>query len=605
MKKIIIGPGLMASFITLLLTCLSGIALYGQTQFVKHYNNPVAESDAYIKFSNNFAINGSTDNSFRILSASIKSRRDVGKFLELCFLKDDGTGRPTSPMKEILLDANVGDDPKVLEIISNSQGHYVFIRSGGEKESLTYLHLNAVGNLIAVRKLSCTTTPANTSNGSLQINQVIPIPNNSVALVGTLRDVIQIQSRVYFAIINLTSHTVTSQQQYDIDIDLDNTPDNLTGLSIYRYGTSGYFLAGISGDGNSNARPFLMRVGGTGIFSWIRNWQDSGGASLGIARSDDTRALPNMRLFAASDGSGSTYYGLLYGSAGNELRLIRYNPNVISGSGIVDVRMIYDVTFGLWGSAFMTDLDQVLTYPTIAVSYVHQLNSDGDSGSSFMVYNLLTHTAYYYNIFDGTSPVSGMRHAFTRSIVDHQPGSPGNKIPLYAGSESRDVASTQFLHHLYVRTAPIGSNPLETFGCHYDTPLTIFDIEDPIDYNLGTLEGQSTFTLSFTTVFFSGAIDIGFLAGEYCNGNGTFQVLGNNEVTDRSEEIANNSEEMLNEVERVRIYSFSGQMLYEASNLTIRECKDILIGQPGGLYVMERVMRNGERTTEKIFHGQR
>lgn len=598
MKKIFSIPGLMMPFVAFLLSCLSDVPLLGQSHFVKHYNNPVAESDAYVRFSNNFAVNGSSDNSFRILSAGLKTRPSSGTpVLELCFLKDDGTGRPTNPMREIVLDSKVGNNPKVLEIISNSQGHYIFIRGGNDQEALTYIHLNASGNLITTRILSWSSS--NNQAGTVQINQVIPITNNSVALVGSLKS--GGKSRVYFATVNLTNHVVTSQRQYEIDIDLDNQADNLTGLTIFRYGTLGYFIAGFSGS-EYNERPFLMRVNSTGDFTWFRNWQDIEGFILGLGWSDDSKALPNMRLFAGSDGSGSTYYGLMYGGETGELRLIRYNPNVISGSGIIDIHMISGLPAGLHGESYMTDIDQVLTYPTIAVTFVHKLNSNKDFGSGFMAYNLLTHTAFYYNVFDGTAPGGGMRHAFTRKVVDNLPGLQGNKVPLYVGSESRDVSSTQFMHHLYVRTQPIGSNPLENFECHAGTQLTI-DALDPVNFNLGNYQGQSPYILLFSSVSLSPTANIGFLAAEYCPGSG-FQSPNNME-TERTAPGEEAQQDILNEVERVRIYSFSGQLLYEASNLTIQECKDILIGQPGGFYLMERVMRNGERTTEKIFHGQR
>lgn len=588
----------MAPFITLLLSCLSGVCIYGQSHFVKHYNNPVAESDAYVRFSNNFVINGSSDNSFRILSAGFKERPGIGKvFLELCFLKDDGTGRPTNPMREIMLDGKIGSNPKVLDILSNSQGHYVFIRGGNDQETLSYIHLSASGNVITSRVLSWSSS--NNQAGTVQINQVISITNNSVALVGSLKS--GGQSRVYFATVNLTSHLITSQRQYEIDIDLDNQADNLTGLTIYRYGTLGYFIAGLSGS-EYNQHPFLMRVNGTGDFTWFRNWQDDEGFTLGLGRSDDAKALPNMRLFAGSDGGGSTYYGLMYGGITGELRLIRYNPNVISGSGIVDIRMIYGLPVGLDGEAYLTDIDQVLTYPTIVVPFVHKLNSSKDFGSGFVAYNLLTHTAYYYNVFDGSTPGGGMRHAFTRSVIDNLPGLQGNKVPLYVGSESRDVSSTQFMHHLYVRTQPIGSNPLENFECHAGTQLTI-DALDPVNFNFGNYQGQSEYILLFSSVSLPPTANIGFVAAEYCPGSG-FQSPDNEEI-ERTVPGEEAQQDILNDVERARIYSFSGQLLYEASNLTIRECKDILIGQPGGLYLMERVMRNGERTTEKIFHGQR
>lgn len=591
--------------------CYSGVILTAQAHYMKHYSNPVSESDAYIKYSFNFTLNATPDNSYKTISAGLKTRS--GKtYLELCFLKDDGSGRTTNPMREVEFADGSGTDGKVIQIISNSQGNYVFVRwakidpnSLNLYEKLTYLHFNPAGDLLSKHELKWNDAANGGLKGLIRINQIIQIPNNSIAMVGSIENSLPGGfERILFAIVNLNTHLITTVRQYSIDADLmneDNPDDEMDGLSILRFGTSGYFLGGALVD-DIGGRPFLMRVDASGGLMWVRNFPDPNGDILGKVYYDKPKALSSFRLFATNDGSGGTYYGFIYGSLDHWLRLIRFDPNanITSTSGLVDYHIITGFPFDFQGETFLSEINPVGSLPSITGTIVTRINQAGDQGSYFFSYNLLTNTGQLYDIYNGVTPTTGIKHGFTRNIIEGTLSTPGPKAPLYIGSETRDVSSTTKLRHLMVKTEPIGTNPFVAFACHNPQILTSEDISTPIEFNFGQNLGLFTFALSLTNEIITATTNIGFGSGDYCT-----NIVNpfNGKSTEREQDEKSDLDSDQNsDLAYVRIYNITGQLILERENVTISECQELLIDRPTGVYLLEREFASGKRSIEKVFH---
>ena len=590
--------------VALCLLCPFANMLTGQSPFVNHYFNPILESDQYVKYSFNSAINGTSDNSYRIISAGVKVSSGFNDaYLELCFLKEDGTGRSVNPMKEVSLLMSGSNDPKIIQIISNSQGHYIFMRLGGNNDKLIYSHINANGDLLSTHELLF--AESNPSAGKIQINQVIPGPVNTVAMVGTISaNNGSNPDRVFFAIVNIFTHSLLVQRQYMIDADLaggGSQEEYLYGLSLMRFGTTGYFIAGHSGD-EFSGQPFLMRVGTDGGFMWFRNWQFETDGVLGAGIFNNAKALPNMRLFSANDGAGGTYYGLIYGDLGQSLHLIRFNPNVISGSGIWDNRLITGFPPAVFGDAYLTAVYSGFSFPKLVGTHVSQLNSNGDYNTAFFSYNLLTNTGNVYTMFDLPSSPSTINHCFARNIIGGKPNLSNNTVQLFIGNEVQDpFFITAGPHHLFAKTEAIGAGPFENFECHAGSQLVSEHPANLLNFNMGIPIGVSNYALSFRSRIISSSSPIPFTLNTYCSASG-FQA---GEITDRDQLLSDTPEtrqDLDSENTLVRIYNIAGQLIYEGLHFSATECQELLYGQPTGIYLMERATATGEISVEKVFY---
>lgn len=590
--------------VALFFLCPFGNLLPGQSPFVNHYFNPSPESDHFVKYSFNSAINGTSDNSYRIISAGVKVSSGFNDaYLELCFLKEDGTGRSINPMKEVPLLISGSNDPRIIQIISNSLGHFIFMRLGGDNDKLIYSHLNANGDLLSTHELFFAVS--NPSTGKIQINQVIPGPVNTVAMVGTISvNNGSNPDRVFFAIVNILTHSLVVQRQYMIDADLaggESQEEYLYGLSLLRFGTTGYFIAGHSGE-EYGGQPFLMRVGTDGGFMWFRNWQFEPDGVLGTGLFNNAKALPNMRLFSANDGAGGTYYGLIYGDLGQSLHLIRFNPNVISGSGIWDNRLITGLPPAVFGDSYLTAVYSGFSFPKLVGTHVSQLNSNGDYNTAFFSYNLLTNTGNVYTMFNLPSSTSTINHCFARNIIGGKPNLSNNTVQLFIGNEVQDPSfTTAGPHHLFAKTEAIGAGPSEFFGCHAGSQLVSEHPDNLLNFNMGIPIGVSNYALSFGSRTISSSSPIPFTLNTYCSGSG-FRV---GETTDRDQFLKDTPESRQDldaESARVKIYNIAGQLICEGANLTTAGCRELLRDQPSGIYLMERVTATGEMSVEKVFH---